>query len=56
MKVLAGKKQNLNYKNFKNNEILKNYNKLNLFQYLSSDEKNFNQLLDNFVNILVDSR
>ena len=36
------------YKNFKNNEILKNYNKLNLFQYLSSDEKNFNQLLDNF--------
>ncbi len=36
------------YQNFKNNEILKNYNKLNLFQYLSSDEKNFDQLLDNF--------
>ena len=36
------------YKSFKNNEILKNYNKLNLFQYLSSDEKNFNILLDNF--------
>ena len=34
--------------NPENNEILKNYNKLNLFQYLSSDEKNFNQLLDNF--------